>query len=85
MVAHLGVAVFIFGVTIVKTHEVERDVKMKPGDYTTIGNLRFTLQEFKDVQGPNYQAVRGLVDVTDISRGDRLVARMEPEKRVYRV
>jgi cytochrome c-type biogenesis protein CcmF len=85
MVAHLGVAVFIFGVTIVKTHEVERDVKMKPGDYTTIGNMRFTLREFKEVQGPNYQAVRGLVDVTDISRGDRLVARMEPEKRVYRV
>ena len=85
MVAHLGVAVFIFGVTIVKTHEVERDVKMKPGDYTTIGNMRFTLREFKDVQGPNYQAVRGLVDVTDISRRDRLVARMEPEKRVYRV
>jgi len=85
MVAHLGVAVFIFGVTIVKTHEVERDVKMKPGDYTTIGNMRFTLQEFKDVQGPNYQAVRGVVDVTDISRGDRLVARMQPEKRVYRV
>lgn len=85
MVAHLGVAVFIFGVTIVKTHEVERDVKMKPGDATTIGNLRFTLQEFKEVQGPNYQAVRGLVDVTDLSRGGRLVARMEPEKRVYRV
>jgi cytochrome c-type biogenesis protein CcmF len=69
----------------VKTHEVERDVKMKPGDATTIGNLRFTLKEFKEVQGPNYQAVRGLVDVTDISRGDRVVARMEPEKRVYRV
>jgi cytochrome c-type biogenesis protein CcmF len=85
MVAHLGVAVFIFGVTIVKTHEVERDVKMKPGDATTIGNLRFTLKEFKEVQGPNYQAVRGLVDVTDISRAERLVARMEPEKRVYRV
>jgi cytochrome c-type biogenesis protein CcmF len=85
MVAHLGVAVFIFGVTIVKTHEVERDVKMKPGDYTTIGNLRFTLQEFKEVQGPNYQAVRGVVDVTNTARGDRLVARMEPEKRVYRV
>ena len=85
MVAHLGVAVFIFGVTIVKTHEVERDVKMKPGDATSIGNLRFTLQEFKEVQGPNYRAVRGLVDVTDSARGDRLVARMEPEKRIYRV
>ncbi len=85
MVAHLGVAVFIFGVTIVKTHEVERDVKMKPGDATSIGNLRFTLQEFKEVQGPNYRAVRGIMDVTDSARGDRLVARMEPEKRIYRV
>ena len=85
MVAHLGVAVFIFGVTIVKTHEVERDVKMKPGDATSIGNLRFTLQEFKEVQGPNYRAVRGIMDVTDSTRGDRLVARMEPEKRIYRV
>jgi len=85
MVAHLGVAVFIFGVTIVKTHEVERDVKMKPGDATSIGNLRFTLQEFKEVQGPNYRAVRGIMDVTDSARGDKLVARMEPEKRIYRV
>jgi cytochrome c-type biogenesis protein CcmF len=85
MVAHLGVAVFIFGVTIVKTHEVEKDVRMKPGDSTSIGNLRFTLKEFREVQGPNYRGVQGLVEVTDSARGDRLVASMRPEKRIYRV
>ena len=85
MVAHLGVAVFIFGVTIVKTHEVERDVRMKPGDSVTIGNLRFTLKEFREVQGPNYRGVQGLVDVTDTARGERLVTSMQPEKRIYRV
>jgi len=85
MVAHLGVAVFVFGVTIVKTHEVERDVRMKPGDATAIGNLRFTLKEFREVQGPNYRGVQGLVEVTDTRRGDRLVASMRPEKRIYRV
>ena len=85
MVAHLGVAVFVFGVTIVKTHEVERDVRMKPGDSATIGNLRFTLKGFSEVQGPNYRGVQGLVEVTDTRRGDRLVASMRPEKRVYRV
>ena len=85
MVAHLGVAVFIFGVTIVKTHEVERDVRMKPGDSTSIGNLRFTLKDLRDIEGPNYRGVRGNVEVTDTSRNDRLVASMRPEKRIYRV
>jgi cytochrome c-type biogenesis protein CcmF len=47
--------------------------------------LRFTLKEFREVQGPNYQGIQGLVEVTDTRRGDRLVASMRPEKRVYRV
>jgi cytochrome c-type biogenesis protein CcmF len=85
MVAHLGVAVFIFGVTIVKTHEVERDVRMAPGDSASIGNLRFTLVELRERQGPNFQAMQGLVRVTDTARGDRLVAEMRPEKRIYQV
>ena len=82
MVAHLGVAVFIFGVTMVKTHEVERDVKMKIGDYTEIADWRFTLKELKEVEGPNYQAVRGHIEVT---KGERKMVDMYPEKRVYRV
>ena len=85
MVAHLGVAVFIFGVTIVKTHEVERDVRMAPGESASIGNLRFTLVELRERQGPNFQAMQGLVRVTDTARGDRLVAEMRPEKRIYQV
>jgi cytochrome c-type biogenesis protein CcmF len=82
MLAHLGVAVFIFGVTMVRTHEVERDVKMTPGSYTELDGARFTLDSLREVQGPNYTAVQALVVVT---QGDRVVARMRPEKRVYRV
>jgi cytochrome c-type biogenesis protein CcmF len=85
MVAHLGVAVFIFGVTAVKTLEVERDVKMLPGQSTQVGDLRFTLDSFRERQGPNFRAVQGVVTVTDTSRSDRVVARMTPEKRIYRV
>src|SRR6185369_1825954 len=44
MLAHLGIAVFIFGVTLVRTGEVERDVQMGPGDTTTIGDLVFTFR-----------------------------------------
>jgi cytochrome c-type biogenesis protein CcmF len=82
MLAHLGVAVFIFGVTMVRTHEIERDVKMAPGSYTELDGARFTLEGFREVQGPNYRAVQAQVVVT---KGDRVVARMQPEKRIYRV
>ena len=82
MVAHLGVAAFAFGVTMVKTYEVERDVKMAVGDTTEINGYTFTFQGVRDVAGPNYDAAQGLVVVT---KGDREVAQMRPEKRVYRV
>jgi len=82
MLAHLGVAVFIFGVTLVRTGEVERDVQMGPGDTTTIGDLVFTFRGASDVRGPNYRAAQGEVVVT---RGDRVVATLRPEKRFYPV
>jgi cytochrome c-type biogenesis protein CcmF len=80
MLAHLGVAVFILGVTLVRTGEVERDVQMAPGDTTTIGDLVFTFRGARDVRGPNYRAAQGEVVVT---RGDRVVATLRPEKRFY--
>ena len=86
MLAHLGVAVFIFGVTLVKTYEVERDVKMAVGDRTTIGDLAFTFKGVRDVLGPNYKAARGWIEVTRTGPGgESKVADMLPEKRIYRV
>ncbi len=82
MLAHLGVAVFIFGVTIVNTYQVERDVSMKQGDKTTLAGYEFTFKGAREVTGPNYQAMRGLLEVT---RNGKLVATMQPEKRIYRV
>ncbi len=82
MVAHLGVAAFCFGVTMVKSYEVEQDVKMNAGDTTTVSGYTFAFQGAIEVQGPNYVAMRGLVDVT---RDGQPVTQMQPEKRVYRV
>ena len=82
MAAHLGIAVFIFGVTMVRTYEVERDVRMLPGDTTTIEGHVFTLRGLRELDGPNYRAVQAWVEVT---RNGSKVADMLPEKRVYRV
>ncbi|MEO5732144.1 MAG: heme lyase CcmF/NrfE family subunit [Rubrivivax sp.] len=86
MVAHLGVAVFIFGVTLVKGYEVERDVRMNIGDSTTIDGTTFTLRGLRERQGPNYVAVQGWVEVTQgQGQAARKVADLLPEKRMYRV
>ncbi|MCW5659846.1 MAG: heme lyase CcmF/NrfE family subunit [Burkholderiaceae bacterium] len=82
MVAHLGVAAFAFGVSMVKTYEVERDLKMDIGETTEIAGYVFTYRGVRDVNGPNYVAAQGLVEVT---RNGKPVATMRPEKRIYRV
>jgi cytochrome c-type biogenesis protein CcmF len=82
MAAHLGVAAFAFGVAMVKTYESERDVKMGPGDTTRVAGYDFRMVSVRDIQGPNYMAAQGLIEV---SRDGRAVATLRPEKRIYRV
>ncbi len=80
MIAHLGVAVFILGVTLVKSGEVERDVKMNVGDTAEIGDYVFTFRGVREVPGPNYRALRGEISVTE---SGRTIATLHPEKRIY--
>ncbi|MBI5255375.1 MAG: heme lyase CcmF/NrfE family subunit [Burkholderiales bacterium] len=82
MVAHLGVAGFAFGVAMVKTYETERDVKMGVGDSTEIAGYRFQMRGLREVQGANYVAMQGQMEVT---KDGKPVAMLAPEKRVYRV
>ncbi len=78
--AHLGVAVFIIGVTVVKGYQTEKDVRMNIGDTVTIADYRFKFNGVTDVPGPNYRAWRGLIEV---SKNGTVIREMHPEKRVY--
>jgi cytochrome c-type biogenesis protein CcmF len=80
VVAHLGVAVFIIGVTTVKTFEIERDVKMSPGDTLAVRAYTFRYAGVTEAKGPNYTAARGTVEVT---RNGSPVTVLHPEKRLY--
>ena len=82
LLAHFGIAVFVVGVTLVKGYEAERDVRMQAGDTTELAGYTFRLATVSEVQGPNYVAARGTVEV---ARDGKLVAMLYPEKRVYRV
>jgi cytochrome c-type biogenesis protein CcmF len=78
--AHLGVAVFIAGVTVVTSYQTEKDVKMNVGDTVNVGGYDFRLRNLAQLQGPNYQAVRADIEVT---KNGAPVAMMHPEKRAF--
>ena len=82
LLAHLGVAVFVVGVTLVKGYESEKDVSMQLGDKVELGGYVFALQEISRVNGPNYTAARAGIEIT---RGGKRVALLFPEKRMYLV
>ncbi len=82
VVAHLGVAVFVVGVTLVKTYESDQDAKMRPGDTVDLAGYRFRMDDVRDVKGPNYVAAQATISVT---RDGRPVTVMRPEKRLYTV
>ncbi len=82
LLAHAGIGVFIVGVTMVKSYESERDLRMAPGESATFGGYTFRFEGVREVPGPNYNAARGTVVVT---RDGAPVARLSPEKRVYLV
>jgi len=80
--AHLGVAFFIIGVTLVKGYETERDVRMNVGDTVMAGGYEFKFNGVTETEGPNYVAGMGHVVV---SQDGKRVGELNPEKRQYNV
>lgn len=79
--AHLGIAVFIVGITLTSVYSVEEDVRMSPGDAYTLGGYEFRFAGVTEAQGPNYRAQQGHLTAY---RDGTQVAVLEPQKRFYR-
>ncbi|MBU3559661.1 heme lyase CcmF/NrfE family subunit [Polynucleobacter sp. Nonnen-W13] len=79
-VAHLGIAVFTIGVTMVGAYQEEKDVRMLAGESVSVGGYDIQLQGVSPVPGPNYKAMQGTFLLT---RNGKLEATMYPEKRSY--
>lgn len=79
-VAHLGIAVFVIGVTMVGAYQEEKDVRMLAGESVSVGGYQIQLQGVSAVPGPNYKAMQGTFLLT---RNGKLEATMYPEKRSY--
>ena len=77
---HIGIAVFVIGVTMVGAYQEEKDVRMAPNDTVMVGGYQIRLMDVGPAQGPNYQATRGNFEVSRHGNVERILS---PEKRNY--
>lgn len=79
-VAHLGVVLMVLGVAGVSHLSVERDVAMHEREGVAVQGYDFYLQDFEEIQGPNFDATQATITV---SKNNQLVATLYPQKRHY--
>jgi len=83
LLGHLGMAVFIIGITLTSLYTVEKDLRMAPGDTYTVEGYEFTFHGVRDFNVDNYVATRGGFSVR--SKSSDYQVDMFPEKRIYPV
>ncbi|MEO8225285.1 MAG: heme lyase CcmF/NrfE family subunit, partial [Gammaproteobacteria bacterium] len=81
-VAHLGLGLFVLGVTVTSSFGLATDQRIAPGETARVGDYEVAFRSLSPVTGPNYQAVRGEMVIT---RAGRPVGTVFPEKRTYAV
>jgi cytochrome c-type biogenesis protein CcmF len=80
VLAHLGVAVFIAGVTLVKTYEVEKDLVLSPGQTENFDGAMLRFDGVRMRTGENYGAWQGMFE---LKHANGSTVQLTPEKRRY--
>ncbi|QLG87758.1 heme lyase CcmF/NrfE family subunit [Chitinibacter bivalviorum] len=78
--AHLGVAVFVAGVTVVSSYEHEDDVKMNHGDTLAVGGYTLRFDGITPERASNFAALKGNLSLL---KDGQAVSVLHPEKRQY--
>lgn len=81
-VAHIGVGVFIIGVTMVNGFSIEKDIRLAPGEQFQLAGYEIEFEGVRNTAGPNYQSRMG--DFKIFVDG-KVEAVLRPEKRTYLV
>ena len=81
LIAHIGLAVCALGVGLSTAYDAQKDLRMVPGDTTELGGYQFQFVDVKRIEGPNFIAYRGNVEVRS---GGEFVVSLSPEKRNYK-
>jgi cytochrome c-type biogenesis protein CcmF len=80
MIAHLGVAVSVIGITLTTHYSIERDVQMQIGDTVKVGHYAFKFAALAPKDGANYQALAATIT---ISKNNNYITSVYPERRFF--
>ena len=78
--AHIGVLIVSLGIGVTSALSVEKDVAMTVGDTVEIKDYDFTLVDFDEVRGKNYDAIQAEIKV---EKDGKFVTTLYPQKRNY--
>lgn len=82
VIAHLGLAITLLGITLSSVYSVEKDVRLAPGQSVNLAGYKFAFDNIGPLTGPNYTGFKTRFDIT---QDHQLVARLHPEQRVFTV
>ncbi|WP_213663784.1 heme lyase CcmF/NrfE family subunit [Stutzerimonas stutzeri] len=80
--AHIGLVMCALGVVLTSQQSAERDLRLAPSESLELGGYQFVFEGAQHHEGPNYTSDRATIRVLD---GDRQIAVLHPEKRLYTV
>jgi len=78
--AHMGVAVFVVGITLTSLYSTEKDIRLVKGESYSIGEYEFIFDGVKSATGPNYKAAEG--SFTTLHNG-KVTGQLYSQKRLY--
>ena len=79
-IAHVGVLIVALGIGVTTALSVEKDVAMTVGDTVDVNDYHFTLVDFEQVRGKNYDATQAEIKV---EKDGKFVTTLYPQKRDY--
>ena len=78
--AHLGLAVFVLGATVVENNKIEKELVMNIGEKVQVSDYTFFFSNVNEEIGPNYKSLKAEFK---IYKDGELISKLYPEKRLY--
>ncbi|MBC8301783.1 MAG: heme lyase CcmF/NrfE family subunit [Pelagibacterales bacterium] len=78
--AHIGLAVFVLGATVVENNKIEKELIMNIGEKTQVSGYTFLFSNMNEEIGPNYKSLKAEFK---IYKDGELISKLYPEKRLY--
>jgi len=78
--AHIGLAIFVLGATVVENNKIEKELVMNIGEKVQVSDYTFFFSNINEEIGPNYKSLKAEFK---IYKDGELISKLYPEKRLY--